>query len=187
MPVVANGRQVLLGLVFISVATAGAHAEIVVNGGFETGQFFPWNAPPSVPNQSVFRVSGGGGHTGEYYAKLASTQLRFISQVLPTEAGGDYELSFWLRRPSNFPALFRVRWEGQTVFNHITALPDGANWHQFTVPLHANITGSLLEFGQMDFPGEFHIDDISVVQVPGPGGAVVFAAAGVIVMGRRRR
>jgi len=107
MPVVANGRQVLLGLVFISVATAGAHAEIVVNGGFETGQFFPWNAPgaifPPAPNPQYFVISNGGAHSGNHFAIMSSTQLRFISQVLPTEAGGDYELSFWLRHSSNPP------------------------------------------------------------------------------------
>ena len=55
------------------------------------------------------------------------------------------------------------------------------------MPLHSNISGSSLEFGQNDFPGEFHIDDISVVIVPGPGGAAIFAAAGIFAMRRGRR
>jgi len=33
----------------IGGATASARAELVVNGGFETGGFFPWLVPPNVP------------------------------------------------------------------------------------------------------------------------------------------
>jgi len=39
----------------------------------------------------------------------------------------------------------------------------------------------------MNFPGEFHIDDISVVQVPGPSGAALLGMAGLLGLRRRRR
>ncbi len=39
-----------LTLVSASPASAG---NIVQNGDFETGSFFPWLVPPSVPNQSL--------------------------------------------------------------------------------------------------------------------------------------
>lgn len=175
----------------VCVAPASAFAEIVVNGGFETGAFSPWLVPPTIPlgqpNPQYFLVTGGGGHSGDHYAKLASTQLRFISQFLASESGQDYELSFWLRRPINSPSLLRVRWEGEVVWDHTSSLPDSTSWHYFSVPLHATFTGSLLEFGQMTFPGEFHIDDISVVAVPAPGAAAVLVLGGVVAIGRRRR
>jgi MYXO-CTERM domain-containing protein len=109
-----------------------------------------------------------------------------MSQVLPTTAGSDYELSFWLRRTS-FASAFLVRWEGQQVFGEFLTNPDFMEWKHFTVPLHSNITGSLLEFGQAYFPQEFHIDDISVVAVPAPGAAAVLVIGGAVVMRRRRR
>jgi len=168
-----------------------AHAELVVNGGFETGSFSPWSVPPTVfppqPNPQYFTIVAGGGHTGSRYAVMSSTQLRFINQFLPTEAGQDYELSFWLRRPSNFPAQFSVRWEGATVFSQSIVLPDSTNWFEFSVPLHATFDGSLLEFGQLDFPLEFHMDDVSVVAVPAPGAAALLVIGGVAVAQRRRR
>jgi hypothetical protein len=177
------------------LAPAVVNAEIVENGGFETGSFFPWLVPPFIPpqqpNPQYFVVGGiagvGGGHTSDRYAVMSSTQLRFINQLLPTEAGQDYELSFWLRRPSNFPSQFTVRWEGMTVFSQNGVLPDSTNWHQFTVPLHATFNGSLLEFGQATFPLEFHMDDVSVVAVPEPGAAAVFVLGGVVAARRRRR
>lgn len=167
----------------------GSRAELIVNGGFETGNFSGWFVPPSVPNQSLFYVSSGGGsHNGTQHARLSSSTLQFVSQILATEAGTDYELSFWLRRPSNVLSRFVVRWEGAPVFDELFQLPNATDWHQFTFPLHANITGSLLEFGQRAFPLEYHIDDISVAAVPAPGAAAVLALGGAAaVMQRRRR
>ncbi|MBX3404154.1 MAG: hypothetical protein KF699_12160 [Phycisphaeraceae bacterium] len=182
---------VLAGCVVIGLGAYTSQAELVTNGGFESGSFAPWFAPPWVlppqPNPQYFVVSSGGAHSGNHYAILSSSTFQYISQVLPTTAGTDYELTFWLRRPGNVPSTFIVRWEGQIVFQEGILLPDNTNWWQFTVPLHSNITGSFLELGQATFPNEFHIDDISVVQVPGPGGAALFAAAGAFALRRRRR
>ncbi len=169
-----------------AVSPAGAQ-ELVFNGGFETGSFSGWVAPPNVPMQSNFRVNAGGGHSGEHYAQLSSTPLQFLSQVLPTNEGQDYELSFWLRRTPNIAGRFYVRWEGETIFNQTLMLPDGTNWHRLTFPIHANITGSFLELGQNDFPGEWHIDDISVVPVPAPSAAPLLLLGSVVALRRRRR
>ncbi len=177
-----------LGALAASVALG---QELVSNGGFETGGFFPWNAPPAVfppqPDPQLFLVSGGGGHTGTYYAQLSSTQLRYVSQVLPTTAGADYELSFWLRIAIHAPEVLRIRWEGQPVFTQSILLPDSTNWYPFTLPLHSSINGSLLEFGQNVFPGVFHLDDVSVRPVPAPGGAAVLLIGGAAAAVRRRR
>ncbi len=79
-----------------------------------------------------------------------------------------------------------VRWEGQPVLIVPGTLQE-MPWSRFSVPLHANITGSFLEFGQAVFPGEFQIDDISVVPVPAPSAAAVMVIAGAMAAMRRRR
>lgn len=176
--------------VFASHTPALGGNNIVTNGSFETGSYFGWSVPPNIflpnPGAQGFAIGGGGGSDGEYYAALSSTNLRFISQILPTTAGQDYELTFWQRRPSNFPTLFQVRWEGEVVFHSTAALPDGTNWHPFTVQLHANINGSFIEFGQQYFPGYVYLDEISVVPVPAPSAAAVLLMAGVFAMRRRK-
>jgi uncharacterized protein (TIGR03382 family) len=178
--------------VVIGVAASSASAgNIVTNGSFETGSFFGWSVPPNIflpnPGAQIFGINGNGGSSGTFYAALSSTELRFISQVLPTTAGHDYELTFWQRRPSNFPTLFQVRWEGEVIFHSTAALPDGTNWHPFTVQLHANINGSFIEFGQQYFPGYVYLDDISVVPVPAPSAAPLLLLSGVVALTRRRR
>jgi uncharacterized protein (TIGR03382 family) len=117
---------------------------------------------------------------------MSSSNLQFISQVLPTQAGQDYELSFWVRSPTALPnSPLTVRWEGQFALSMpgpFQALP----WTQYTIPLHANITGSFLEFGQAVFPGEWHIDDISVVPVPAPSAAPLLLLGSAVALRRRR-
>jgi len=186
-------RQSVLATSLVLAAASHAFAgELVFNGGFETGNFSGWSVPPNVgpghPNSALFRVvTGGNPHSGNHWAGMASAQLRFMSQVLPTQAGEDYELSFWLRHPGNASSRFVIRWEGQTIYdNFLLQLPDGDNWHRLSFPLHSNITGSLLEFGQQEFPIEWHIDDISV-QVPAPGAATVLVMGGAVALRRGRR
>jgi len=79
-----------------------------------------------------------------------------------------------------------VRWEGQSILVIPGTLQPIA-WSQYTVPLHASITGSFLEFGQTAFPGEFHIDDIFVVPVPTPSAAPLLLMGGAVAHSRRRR
>lgn len=161
--------------------------ELVFNGGFETGNFLGWNVPPNVPNQSSFFVRTGTAHSGNHYGKLSSVSQQYISQTLPTEAGQDYELSFWLRWYFGMQSEFlTVRWEGQPVL-FVQGTGPGEIWTHFTLPLHANITGAFLEFGQNAFPLEWHIDTISVVPVPAPSAAAVLVMGGVVAMRRRRR
>ncbi len=178
-------------VVVFAVAAACSQAmaqELVFNGGFETGNFSGWNVPPNVPNESLFRVATNANpHSGTHWAGMASRQIWYLSQVVPTTAGTEYELSFWLRRPTDIPDFFRVRWEGQTVYERFPLqLPDGVNWHRLSIPLHANISGSFLEFGQMAYPGEWQIDDISVM-TPAPSAAALLLMGGAIALRRRRR
>ncbi len=177
----ANRLHLLGVCLAVGASVATCRAELVVNGGFETGGFFPWLVPPNVPlgqpNPQYFDINNNGAHGGTYYAAMSSTQLRFMSQILPTTAGADYELSFWVRRTGLGPGVFRVRWEGQVVYDPFMSNLDFMEWKRHTVLLHSNITGSLLEFGQSYFPQEYHIDDISVVQIPSP------SAAAVLLMG----
>ncbi len=175
--------------VVLFAASPALAGELVFNGGFQSG-FSGWSVPPNVPNQSHFVVSSqqGGGPNSSHYAVMSSTNQQFISQVLPTQAGQNYELSFWLRwtSPLSSAEQVTVRWEGQPVL-HIPATFQPVPWTRYSVPLHANITGSFLEFGQAVFPGEFHIDDISVVPIPTPSAAPLLLLGSAVALRRRRR
>jgi hypothetical protein len=187
-PVVVLSSAVLCVFTLHTPALGGNN--LVTNGGFETGNFFGWTVPPNIfpPNSGaqLFGIAADGGSDGQFYAVLSSTNLRFISQILPTTAGQDYELTFWMRRPDNFPGTFQVRFEGQVVLSTGAPLPDGLNWFQFTVPLHANINGSFIEFGQHAFPAYHYLDNVRVVPVPAPSAAPLLLLGSVVALRRRR-
>jgi len=187
--ILTSQRNVLAISVVLAAASQASAGELVFNGGFETGGFSGWSVPLNIPNVSHFRVSSSGNaHGGEYWAGLASTNLQFISQVLPTQAGQNYELSFWLRwtGPLSSAEQVLVRWEGQLALI-VPASLQPVPWTRYSVPLHADITGSFLEIGQSVFPGEFQIDDISVVPIPAPSAAAVMVMGGAVALRRRRR
>src|SRR5262245_60755082 len=89
---------VLAGL---CVAAAGfASAQVVVNGGFETGDFTGWT---QFGNTGFTGVQAGpfGGinpHGGQFHAFFGPVgSTGGISQVVPgTVLGGNYVLDFWL-------------------------------------------------------------------------------------------
>ncbi|MBX3407800.1 MAG: PEP-CTERM sorting domain-containing protein [Phycisphaeraceae bacterium] len=175
----------------MTAGTSWAGVNLVFNGGFEQG-FAGWSVPPNAPppQGALFFVStSGNAHEGSNFAHLSSWNLQFISQVLPgTVAGTEYELEFWARYPGSvFGSSLIVRWEGQVA----QAIPIGAgqhdDWSRFSVPLTAQFGGSLLEFGQAVFPGEIHIDTISVRQVPAPSAMPLLALGGLAAFRRRRR
>ncbi|MBX3404600.1 MAG: hypothetical protein KF699_14405, partial [Phycisphaeraceae bacterium] len=152
---------------FVTAGTSWAGVNLVFNGGFEQG-FAGWSVPPNAPpgpNGAFFSApSNSTAHSGSRYAVLSSAQLQFISQFLPgTVAGTDYELEFWARDPGTIiPATLVVRWEGQPVFHPQVGGVGQQGWTYYSTILTSNFSGSLLEFGQNVFPGEIHIDTISV-------------------------
>ena len=195
-----NRTRLVCGVVAMSsFAVAGADAlagdNLVFNGGFEQG-FAGWGVPPNAPpgpNGANFQTPTDNPHSGLRYAQLSSTQFLYVWQVLPgTVAGTEYELEFWVRLPQTIPPGFgpslAVRWEGQHVLWQQIDGPLSGSWQQFVVPLTASFSGSLLEFGQNAFPGEVHIDTISVIAVPGPctAGLLAFAAAASAARRSRR-
>src|SRR5438034_10669848 len=91
-----------LGLVgIVLLATGGlACANLIVNGGFEEGNFNGWTHTPFT-SVSSFGVTTGEPHTGccNAYFETFGSDLDAISQTFATTAGVFYDLSFWLANP----------------------------------------------------------------------------------------
>jgi hypothetical protein len=111
-----------LGLSFI-LAQAGTAAQLVVNGGFETGDFAGWTVTPAASGSTVFVYGGPGPHWGNYAAWFGATGATpdTISQVLPTVAGRVYGFGFWLRHPIDPENEFTVTWGGTTVLHLVNS------------------------------------------------------------------
>ncbi len=115
------GRQISIGFVF-GLATAAvslfAQTNLVVNGGFETGNLAGWTVLDSyadihATSDSRFVHSGGRG------AWLGRGYPPTLSQTLATVPGQTYEINFWLKYVDDYwaglgspgtPNEFKVRW-----------------------------------------------------------------------------
>src|SRR3954452_4923155 len=88
-------RLPLLGIASAAlIAAAGiAKANLVTNGGFETGDFTGWVQSGDTSYTGV----DGNPYSGVYGAYSGPVSgLGFHSQVLPTTAGTGYTISFFL-------------------------------------------------------------------------------------------
>ena len=144
---------------------------VILNGGFETGDFTGWtlngDSYNTVVNTSSFVHSGGYGVA---LGQTSSSPLGYLYQTLTTSPGQNYLLSLWLENPNNSygatPNQFLVQWDGTTVFNQ-SNIPFTA-WTNLQFIVTATSSGTVLQFGFYDAPYYLGLDDISVVPIPLP-------------------
>lgn len=171
-----------------------AFANIVVNGGFETGDFTGWDqvndtsfsgvtcasfgglAPPEGSCQAFFGPTdpGGGG----------------ILQTFTTIPGGSYELSFQLANLGNPPNAFGLFWDAGFVSIDFDLPP--FDYMLATVELTATSSSTTLGFIFFHQPSFFLLDDVVLVAedlvVPAPASlGVMLAGMGLLGFAARRR
>ena len=137
---------------------------LVVNGGFETGDFNGW-APSGNVGTTQFGPQlfiANGAHTGNDAAGFGSMgQDGTISQSLKTVAGQQYTLDFWLANLSAGPNDFTAKIAGITELHLANVGPQGYN--EYTYTFTATSTSTILEFDFRQDPSEWHLDDVTVV------------------------
>jgi len=193
MKTLESTRKTLLILSLVCLAPLASQANLVVNGGFETGNFSGWTlVDPSgfsnVGNDPAF------AHSGTYHANLGTFPVPpgpstsgSLSQNLATTAGSLYTLSFWLANDYTAPLSpvnsFQVYWNGGLIFALANAAP--FPYTQFTFGnLAATGPATSLQFVYQHDSDFFRLDDVTV-NVPESGSAIlmalpVFAALGLV-------
>ncbi|SPE60724.1 hypothetical protein SBV1_480007 [Verrucomicrobia bacterium] len=143
-------------------ATSACLANLVQNGGFETGDFADWTQSGNANGVSV-STNYLYVHSGQYGPELGPVgTLGYLSQTVSTSPGTSNQISFWLDSPDGLgPNEFLVQWNGTTIFDE-TNLP-AVGWTNLQFVVTATGTNSLLEFGFRDDPSYLGLDDISVV------------------------
>jgi hypothetical protein len=140
--------------------TAG---EFVVNPGFEAGDFTGWTQSGDTGFTSVAgSFDGTPPHSGRFQAVFGPVDgLGFITQTVPTIPGANYTLSFWLAHPyDHVGAEWLVRAGGTTLSDVHDA--EDFDYTQFTFTFTAASNFTPVQFGFLERPGFFFLDDISV-------------------------
>ncbi len=167
---------------------------LVMNCGFETGDFTDWTRSGNLGFTGVTNgsVEGLSAHSGSYFAFLGPIGSDgFISQTLATTAGATYQLQWFLGSDGGTPNDFDAEINGVPLFSQTNIPSTGATYTLYAESFVG--TGSdALTFSFRNDPGYLALDDISVTPalaaVPEPTSVVLLlsliALAGVAL--RRR-
>lgn len=157
--------KLLFGIaIALMVSSRLLSANLIVNPGFETGDFTGWTVSPAASLSSIAVVSGNA-HSGTYAASFGATgvELDVISQTIATTPGTRYNLSFWLEivnRNNEFQVSF-----GSVTLLHLidTGSVNNPRYRQFRFSPRATGSSTTLGFAGLNPPSFTYLDDVSVI------------------------
>lgn len=183
-----NMRFSMIAAVVGGFAATGAQAELVFNGGFETGDMSGWIGVPPADGSDYGVINQG--RTDSYSLKLSADGGvgDFVGQHLTLVPGQTYAVEFWVMNYGVGEDGLRVTWQGQTLEDF--GSPIGFPLESWTlVSLEAvatNDVDTMIGFIGYDGVASILIDDISVRPVPAPAGFTMACIAGLAAARRRR-
>ena len=169
--------KIASGLILLVLFIPTAHADLIVNGGFETGDFTGWTQSGWLidtlnPNSGIYDAATGCA--GASCTTVGDPNAAYLFQDVATTSGSTYTLSFFYNsgQLATTASELRVLWGNpnaaslSTVVDFVNVDTSGA-YVKYTVTVTATSATSELEFlGRQDLDF-YSVDDVSVT-----GGAV---------------
>jgi hypothetical protein len=172
-----------------------AKANLITNGGFETGDLSGWTVSGAVSVGGTF-PGFPPPHSGNFQAFLEPSGGS-LAQTLATTPGQSYTIDFWL---ANLPDQkgnnsFTVTWGGVPIFSLLDANPFDYTEYTFNVTATSASTALQFDYTQItDLYATWLLDDVSVnpagVGVPDGGSTLPllgFALLGLAALRRKLR
>ena len=175
-------KVVLVILAFVCATSSTVRAELVVNGGFETGDFTGWTADP------YWSVVTWYPHSGTYQATTQNwaPDWQYLSQSFTTTTGQSYTVGFWLSSADDIPANeFVARWDGVTKIDLLDLAYSDYTYYSYTAI--ATGTSTTIDFGYIYNAQWFDLDNVSMNPVPIPGAIWLLGSGLIGLVGLKRK
>ena len=164
----------LAGLLTLGIAQS-AKANLIVNGGFETGAFDFWTQTGNTTSTFV----NGEPHSGNFAAWFgAAGSVGGIFQLLTTTSGATYHFDFWLKNTGSYSEAHAF-WNGLEILTLIDPGDFDYTHYQFTETAIGASTE--IKFLFENNPSWYRLDDVNVSGVPDTGST--FSLLGLASLG----
>jgi hypothetical protein len=168
----------------LAAFAGAANADLITNGGFETGDFSGWS---QFGDTGFTGVDGSSAHSGSFGSYYGPTDPAGggIQQTLAANAGDQLQIDFWYRVEGAFTPNFMSASVGSTTLLSLTDYTNDQFVH-FSTVVTADSNNPMLSFTFFNSPSYWDLDDVSVNVVPAPGSLALLGLGGLLA-GRRRR